>query len=84
MSKIVSNQVFLEPQDTKRLASLCGPFDENIKQIERLLVVEIAYRNSEFSVHGDLQQANGASELLKLLYIETHPVRGRVPALEPN
>lgn len=84
MSKIVSNQVFLEPQDTKRLASLCGPFDENIKQIERRLGVEIAYRNSEFSVHGDPQQANGASELLKLLYIETQPVRGSVPALEPN
>jgi phosphate starvation-inducible PhoH-like protein len=84
LSKIVSNQVFLEPQDTKRLASLCGPFDENIKQIERRLGVEIAYRNSEFSVHGDPQQANGASELLKLLYIETQPVRGSVPALEPN
>ena len=84
MSKIVSNQLILDPQDTKRLASLCGPFDDNIKQIERRLGVEIAYRNNEFSVHGDPQQANGASELLKLLYIETQPVRGSVPILEPN
>jgi len=84
LSKIVSNQLILDPQDTKRLASLCGPFDDNIKQIERRLGVEIAYRNNEFSVHGDPQQANGASELLKLLYIETQPVRGSVPILEPN
>jgi phosphate starvation-inducible PhoH-like protein len=84
LSKIVSNQVVLEPQDTKRLSSLCGPFDDNIKQIERRLGVEINYRNNEFSVHGDPMQANGASELLKLLYIETQPVRGSVPTLEPN
>ncbi|MFT5996413.1 MAG: phosphate starvation-inducible PhoH-like protein, partial [Gammaproteobacteria bacterium] len=84
MSKIVSNKVVLDPQDTKRLLSLCGPFDDNLKQIERRLGVEINYRNNEFSVHGDPQQANGASELLKLLYIETQPVRGSVPNLEPN
>lgn len=84
LNKIVNNKVRLDPQDTKRLASLCGPFDENLKQIERRLGVEIAYRNNEFSVHGDPQQANGASELLKLLYIETQPVRGSVPNLEPN
>ncbi|MGB3725889.1 MAG: PhoH family protein [Glaciecola sp.] len=84
MSNIVSNQVVLEPQDAKRLASLCGPFDDNIKQIERRLGVEINYRNNEFSVHGDPQQANGASELLRLLYIETQPVKGSIPVLEPN
>jgi phosphate starvation-inducible PhoH-like protein len=84
LSKIVSNKVVLDPQDTKRLLSLCGPFDDNLKQIERRLGVEINYRNNEFSVHGDPQQANGASELLKLLYIETQPVRGSVPNLEPN
>ena len=74
----------LEPQDTKRLASLCGPLDDNIKQIERRLGVEIAYRNNEFNVHGEPQQANGASELLKLLYIETQAIRGSVPLLEPK
>ncbi|MFW8590051.1 PhoH family protein [Glaciecola sp. 2405UD65-10] len=84
MSKIVSNQVVLEPQDTKRLSSLCGPFDDNIKQIERRLGVEINYRNNEFKVMGDPQQANGASELLRLLYIETQPVKGSIPILEPN
>lgn len=84
MSKIVSNQIVLEPQDSKRLASLCGPFDDNIKQIERRLGVEINYRNNEFSVYGEPQQANGASELLKLLYIETQPVKGSIPDLESD
>jgi phosphate starvation-inducible PhoH-like protein len=84
LSKIVNNKVVLEPQDSKRLASLCGPFDDNIKQIERRLGVEITYRNNEFSVHGDPQQANGASELLRLLYIETQAVKGSIPVLEPN
>lgn len=84
MSKIVSNRVILEPQDAKRLSSLCGPFDDNIRQIERRLGVEISYRNNEFNVNGDLKQANGASELLKLLYIETQAVRGSVPVLEPE
>lgn len=84
MSKIVSNRLVLEPQDSKRLSSLCGPFDDNLKQIERRLGVEISYRNNEFSVQGDPLQANGASELLKLLYIETQAVKGSVPVLEPN
>lgn len=82
MSKFVSNQIVLEPEDAKRLSSLCGPFDDNLKQIERRLGVEIQYRNNQFNVHGDPQRANGASELLKLLYIETQPVRGSVPVLE--
>jgi phosphate starvation-inducible PhoH-like protein len=84
LSKITNNSVVLEPQDSKRLSSLCGPLDDNIKQIERRLGVEITYRNNEFSVYGDPQQANGASELLRLLYIETQAIRGSIPVLEPN
>lgn len=84
MSKIVSNEITLEPVDNQRLSSLCGPFDDNIKQIERRLGVEITYRSNTFKVLGDPLQANGASELLKLLYIETQPVKGSIPSLEPN
>ena len=84
MSTRVSNEVILEPADNKRLSSLCGPFDDNIKQIERRLGVEISYRNNAFKVLGDALQANGAIELLKLLYIETQPVKGVVQQLEPD
>ena len=84
MSKVVSSEFVLEPEDNRRLSSLCGPFDENIKQIERRLGVEISYRNNMFKVLGEPQQTNGASELLKLLYIETKPVKGIIPVLEPE
>ena len=82
MSTLVSNEFELEPADSKRLSSLCGPFDDNIKQIERRLGVEITYRNSAFKVLGEPQQTNSATELLKLLYVETQPVKGRIPDLD--
>lgn len=84
MSKLVSNEFSLEPDDNKRLASLCGPFDDNIKQIERRLGVEITYRNNAFKVVGQTQQTQGASELLKLLYVETLPLKGVIPNLSPE
>lgn len=84
MSTLVSNEVLLEPSDNRRLSSLCGPLDDNIKQIERRLGVEISYRNNEFKILGDASQTNGVAELLKLLYIETQPVRGKIPELEPE
>lgn len=84
MNTLDSSDVLLEPSDNKRLSSLCGPFDDNIKQIERRLGVEITYRNNEFKVMGESQQASGVAELLKLLYIETQPVKGNIPVLEPE
>ena len=84
MSKLVSNEVVLEPEDNKRLTSLCGPFDDNIKQIERRLGVEITYRNNFFKIVGEPQQTRGAGELLKLLYIETQPIKGLIPDLPPE
>jgi phosphate starvation-inducible PhoH-like protein len=84
LSNLVSSEIVLEPSDHKRLSSLCGPLDDNIKQIERRLAVEITYRNNEFKVMGESQQSNGAAELLKLLYMETQPIRGVVPDIEPN
>jgi phosphate starvation-inducible PhoH-like protein len=84
LSKLVSNEIVLQPEDNKRLLSLCGPFDDNIKQIERRLGVEISYRSNQFKVLGDSLQANGATELLKLLYIETQAVNGSVPVIDPN
>ena len=82
MSNLTSNNIVLEPEDSKRLSSLCGPFDDNIRQIERRLGVEITYRNNQFKILGDPLRAGGAGELLKLLYIETQAVKGRVPELE--
>ncbi|VEL96451.1 phosphate starvation-inducible PhoH-like protein [Alteromonas sp. 76-1] len=84
MSTLVSNEFDLEPADTKRLSNLCGPFNDNIKQIERRLGVEITYRNNAFKVLGEPRQIQSATELLKQLYVETQPVKGRLPELEPE
>ncbi|MDX2319946.1 MAG: PhoH family protein, partial [Moritella sp.] len=40
--------IFLEPADGARLAHLCGPFNDNLKQLERRLEVEITYQNYLF------------------------------------
>lgn len=81
---LVSHQVDLEPSDSHRISSLVGPFDDNLKQIEGRLGVEITYRENHFTVMGKKQQTSATAELLKLLYIETQPVRGNVPDLEPE
>ncbi|MEQ5209155.1 PhoH family protein, partial [Proteus sp. fly-1067] len=39
--QIATQEIFLEPADNQRLMSLCGPFDDNIKQLERRLAIEI-------------------------------------------
>ena len=74
---ITTLDLHLEPADAQRLASLCGPFDDNIKQIERRLGVEIIYRNHHFQIVGKTVQAEAVMELLKRLYVETQPLRGQ-------
>ncbi len=84
MSTVDSVEVALEPADNRRLSNLCGPFDDNLKQIERRLGVEIGYRNNVFKVFGEPRQVEGASEILKALYVETQPVRGVVQEVGPE
>ena len=74
---ITTLDLHLEPADSQRLASLCGPFDDNIKQIERRLGVEINYRNHHFQIHGNSTQAEAVRDLLRQLYVETQPTRGQ-------
>ncbi|MFC6439910.1 PhoH family protein [Bowmanella sp. JS7-9] len=83
-NQLVTNEVVLEPSDNRRLSSLCGPLDDNLRQIERRLGVEISYRSNEFTVTGETKQTNAVIELLKLLYIETQPVKGKIPTLDPE
>ncbi|GAA4500439.1 PhoH family protein [Pseudaeromonas paramecii] len=73
---ITTLDLHLEPADSQRLACLCGPFDDNLKQIERRLGVELNYRNNHFQVVGREAQAEAVRDLLKSLYVETAPVRG--------
>ena len=64
-------QVYLDPPDTKRLNALCGPFHQNLKQIEQRLAVHIHHRGHHFHVHGSLTAVTHAERLLTKLYEET-------------
>jgi phosphate starvation-inducible PhoH-like protein len=46
-------EIALAPVDNAMLANLCGPLDENIRQIETAFDVVIRRRNERFSVFGE-------------------------------
>jgi len=61
----------LEPEDTERLANLCGPFDSHLRQMELRLGVEIANRGHVFQISGqDPTQLARTETLLRALYDE--------------
>ncbi|WP_408674046.1 PhoH family protein [Xenorhabdus szentirmaii] len=74
----------MEPTDNQRLMSLCGPLDDNLKQVERRLGIEINRRDNRFKLIGKPLCVNAAAEILRHLYVETAPVRGMIPNLEPE
>nr|WP_323869493.1 PhoH family protein [Xenorhabdus sp. M] len=82
--KITTQEIFMEPTDNQRLMSLCGPLDDNLKQVERRLGIEINRRDNRFKLIGKPLCVNAAAEILRHLYVETAPVRGMIPNLEPE
>lgn len=81
-SQIESLEIFLEPADRFRLASLAGPFDDNLKLIERRLGVELSYRDNAFKITGKPQINLAVAELLRKLYVETQVVKGKAAELD--
>jgi len=61
-------EITLSPEDNVRLANLCGALDENIKQIESALEVNIARRGPQFKITGELQHTRLAAQLLENFY----------------
>lgn len=61
------NAEFVAPKnDNARLQNLCGPLDENLRQIEQALDVTISRRGSKFTVRG--ANARGAANALESFY----------------
>ena len=56
------------PVDNQRPATLCGALDENLRQIETGLDVNIARRGEHFSVSGKPTQTRLATKLLQRFY----------------
>jgi phosphate starvation-inducible PhoH-like protein len=81
----------LEPADNARLASLCGPLDANLRQIEERLEVQIRRRGHGFRVqgtraevaeralrelHGQAQSGEVSAEQVHLCIVEQGLPRG--------
>ena len=66
-----TRHLVLSPDDTRRLAMLCGELDENLRIIERYLGVEINNRGNEFDIIGIPVSVDKAYEILKSLYKKT-------------
>ncbi|TKI05467.1 PhoH family protein [Martelella alba] len=79
-----TKEIVLEPADNTRLMSLCGPFDDNIKHLERRLGIEINRRDNVFKLVGAPLCVDAAVKILRALYVDTAPVRGLVTDIEPE
>lgn len=80
---IETREMTLEPTDNARLLSLCGPFDDNIKQLERRLAIEISRRDNHFKLTGRQLNVNAGMDILRHLYVDTAPVRGKINDIDP-
>ena len=61
----------LGADDNARLANLCGPLDQHLRELERRLGVDINNRGDFFSVQGDEHAVRTAARLLERLYKAT-------------
>jgi phosphate starvation-inducible PhoH-like protein len=72
------SSIRLEPADNERLANLCGPLDQHLRQLERRLGVEINNRGNDFRVFGAPMPVKAAKSIIRELYDVT-----RVESLTP-
>jgi len=67
----VTQQLSLEPNDSRRLANLCGLLGQHLHQIEQRFAIEIHNRGNQFALVGSAEATQTAAELLRHLYHET-------------
>jgi len=70
-TQLTKTRITLEPLDNKRLANLCGQFNEHLKQLEQRLNVDIKNRGNLFSVSGAETNVSTAVTALKDMYHDT-------------
>ena len=67
----LSADLVLDPSDNQRLANLCGPLDEHLRQVERRMGVEINNRGNTFQVIGTAKSVEMTEKVIKDLYLTT-------------
>jgi len=67
----LNSTITVEPNDSHRLAALCGPYDQNLKHLEKRIGVHIRNRGNRFQISGGERRVRAAGALLQQLYLET-------------
>lgn len=68
---LTTKKLKLEPNDSRRLANLCGQFDEHLRHIEKRLDISIKNRGNCFELTGTEPATDAAGALLTRLYRQT-------------
>ena len=63
-----SLEVILSPDDHRRMANLCGQFDEHLRQIEKRLDIRIKSRGNRFRLTGESNSTTVAKDVLQELF----------------
>ena len=67
-AKTTHQNITLYPEDNRRLANVCGLFDENLRHIESYMKVEISNRGNAFRIKGSQKNVPLTSQLIEELY----------------
>lgn len=67
----LTTNLSLEPNDSRRLATLCGPYDQNLRQLESRLGIHIRNRGNSFELSGAPNSVKTGQAVLAELYEET-------------
>lgn len=70
-TETVTQDLTLAPPDNRRLANLCGQFNEHLTQLEARFGVEINSRGHQFRLIGPAVQVREVSQILQSLYAAT-------------
>ncbi|URJ23493.1 PhoH family protein [Blochmannia endosymbiont of Camponotus sp. C-003] len=79
-----TKEIRLQPANNKRLISLCGPFDDNLKQLEHQLNITINRRDNFFRLIGTSVSVDTATNVLVSLYSDTETKCGMIHDIDPK
>ena len=80
MSETAARVFRLPPAESHHLSSLCGKYDENIKQIENYLKVKIEQRHHTFRIAGEGDSTERAEAVMRDLFERACAQSGQIDA----